>query len=220
MTFLFVHSAPPFFCFDWGGNAEKKDLVSNLRLTRSFHFLVTSSRIPRHFVPGGSRLHSQWLVLSLLEYVKQKRKSGRCYVFLDEPQEIDGWDAPRKAETHKPRIKEPNRFWGIDMTKVMIPAFGWVYLHVVLDWGTKKLLSTHLSLTSKASDWIFALNEAVNLQFPDGIRGAEFIPYLVSDHGCQPTSTSFFNPCFSKCAQFSGRYLPTALYLFPKTQQK
>ena len=27
----------------------------------------------------------------LLEYVKGRRKSGRCYVFLDEPQEIDGW---------------------------------------------------------------------------------------------------------------------------------
>ena len=33
--------------------------------------------------------------------------------------------APRKAKTH--------RYWGIDMTKVMIPAFGWVYLHVVID---------------------------------------------------------------------------------------
>jgi len=29
---------------------------------------------------------------SVLEYVKQRRASGRCYVFLDEPQEIDGWE--------------------------------------------------------------------------------------------------------------------------------
>ena len=28
---------------------------------------------------------------SLFEYVNKRRKSGRCYVFLDEPQEIDGW---------------------------------------------------------------------------------------------------------------------------------
>ena len=28
---------------------------------------------------------------SLLEYVNKKRKNGRCYVFLDEPQEIKGW---------------------------------------------------------------------------------------------------------------------------------
>lgn len=60
--------------------------------------------------------------------------------------------APRKAKTQKPRTVIPNRYWGIDMTKVMIPAFGWVYLHVVIDWGTKKLLSAHMSLTSSLSD--------------------------------------------------------------------
>ena len=79
--------------------------------------------------------------------------------------------------------------------KVMIPAFGWVYLHVVIDWGTKKLLSTHMSLTSKSADWIEALNEAVNLQFPDGVKDATVIPELVSDHGSQPTSASFFMAC-------------------------
>ena len=84
--------------------------------------------------------------------------------------------APRKAITHKPRTIEPNRYWGIDMTKVMIPTFGWAYLHVVIDWGTKKLLSTHMSLTSKSADWIAALNEAVNLQFPNGIMEAPYIP--------------------------------------------
>jgi len=104
--------------------------------------------------------------------------------------------APRKAVKHKPRTVEPNLYWGIDMTKVMIPAFGWVYLHVVIDWGTKKLLSTHMSLTSKSADWIQALNEAVNLQFPDGIKDATVIPELVSDHGSQPTSAAFFRACF------------------------
>lgn len=103
--------------------------------------------------------------------------------------------APRKAVTHKPRTVEPNRYWGIDMTKVMIPSFGWVYLHVVLDWGSKKLLSTHMSLTSKSADWIDALSEAVNLQYPDGIGDAAVIPELVSDHGSQPTSTAFFKAC-------------------------
>lgn len=103
--------------------------------------------------------------------------------------------APRKAVTHKPRTIEPNRYWGIDMTKVMIPVFGWIYLHVVIDWGTKKLLSAHMSLTSKTADWIAALNEAVNLQFPEGIKDAACIPELVSDHGCQPTSTAFFKAC-------------------------
>lgn len=103
--------------------------------------------------------------------------------------------APRKAVTHKPRTKEPNCYWGIDMTKVMIPTFGWIYLHVVIDWGSKKLLSTHMSLTSKSSDWITALNEAVNLQFPNGIKETQYIPCLVSDHGSQPTSKAFLKAC-------------------------
>ena len=48
---------------------------------------------------------------------------------------------------------------------------------------------------SKSSDWIAALNEAVNLQFPNGIRESIIIPELVRDHGCQPTSTAFFMAC-------------------------
>lgn len=103
--------------------------------------------------------------------------------------------APRKAVTHKARTIEPNRYWGIDMTKIMIPVFGWIYLHVVIDWGTKKLLSTHMSLSSKSADWIAALNEAVNLQFPNGIKESPYIPELISDHGCQPTSTAFMRAC-------------------------
>lgn len=46
--------------------------------------------------------------------------------------------AKRKADTRKPRPTRPNEWWGIDMTKVMIEDFGWVYVVVVLDWHTKK----------------------------------------------------------------------------------
>ncbi|MGN0870712.1 MAG: IS3 family transposase [Victivallales bacterium] len=97
--------------------------------------------------------------------------------------------APRKTVTHKPRTIEPNRYWGIDMTKVMIPNFGWIYLHVVIDWGTKKLLSAHVSLTSKSADRITALNEAVNLQFPDGISEGP----LYSGTGQHSWMSTYFN---------------------------
>ncbi len=103
--------------------------------------------------------------------------------------------ATRTNTLHKPRTYEPNKYWGIDMTKVMIPAFGWVYIHVVIDWGSKKLLSTHMSLTSKTNDWIDALNEAVNKQYPNGIKSSLSIPCLVSDHGSQPTSGTFKKAC-------------------------
>ena len=84
--------------------------------------------------------------------------------------------APRKAKTQKSETVIPNRYWGIDMMKVMISTFGWGYLPVGIDWGTKKLLSAHMSLSGKSSDWIAALNEAVNLQFPNGIREVIVIP--------------------------------------------
>ena len=35
----------------------------------------------------------------------------------------------------KPRASRPNEYWGTDMTKVMIPAFGWLYLVIVLEIG-------------------------------------------------------------------------------------
>lgn len=103
--------------------------------------------------------------------------------------------ANRTRTKDKPRTEIPNEYWGIDMTKVLIPSAGWLYVHVAIDWGSKKLLSVNPSLTSKSSDWIDTLNEAVNVQFPNGIREAEWLPHLVSDNGCQPTSKAFNNAC-------------------------
>lgn len=39
--------------------------------------------------------------------------------------------AKRKPIGHKPRPSRPNQWWGIDMTKVMIEGFGWVYVVIV-----------------------------------------------------------------------------------------
>lgn len=33
----------------------------------------------------------------------------------------------------KPRAEYPNEFWGIDMTKIRMRTWGWLYLTVVLD---------------------------------------------------------------------------------------
>ena len=101
--------------------------------------------------------------------------------------------ATREAKTRKPITDMPNRVWGTDMTKVMT-AEGWTYVHVVIDWGSKKLLALQASLTSRASDWINALDMAVNMQFPDGIKRDdpyEPVPSIVSDNGCQPTSRAY-----------------------------
>ena len=102
--------------------------------------------------------------------------------------------AKRTPTRSKPRANKPNEIWGIDMTKVIVDSWGWVYLHVVLDWGSKKIVGWQLSPRSKTVDWLEALSGAVNEQFPEGIRESEGLK-LVSDNGCQPTSVSFMAAC-------------------------
>jgi putative transposase len=70
--------------------------------------------------------------------------------------------ARRKADTRKPRPTQPNEWWGIDMTKTMIEGFGWVYVVVVLDWHSKKVVGYHAGLEAGAWHWLVALNRAVN----------------------------------------------------------
>ena len=87
----------------------------------------------------------------------------------------------------KPRAERPNSIWGIDMTKIMIEGYGWVYLQVVLDWYTKKIVGYSLRKSSKTSDWLEALGNAINEQFPEGIKDTLKMPLrLITDNGCQP----------------------------------
>ena len=59
--------------------------------------------------------------------------------------------ACRTPERSKPKTTVPNELWGIDMTKVFVESWGWVYLHVVKDWGSKKIVGWQLSARSKTS---------------------------------------------------------------------
>ena len=47
--------------------------------------------------------------------------------------------AKRVSERPKPRPDRPKQWWGIDMTKVMTES-GWVYVEIVMDWYTKKIV--------------------------------------------------------------------------------
>jgi putative transposase len=89
----------------------------------------------------------------------------------------------------KPRAQQPNQYWGIDMTKFMIPTFGWTYLVIVLDWYTKKIVGWDLALRSRAQEWKQVLEQAVLAEFPEGVRGQGL--NLISDNGTQPTAVSF-----------------------------
>ena len=105
--------------------------------------------------------------------------------------------AKRTLNRPKPRGYRINQFWGIDMTKVYIQNSGWIYVHIVIDWFTKEVLSCHISNTSTTKDWAICVNESVNKCFPRGIDLAEKCPQLISDNGCQPTSKSFMQYCYA-----------------------
>jgi len=40
----------------------------------------------------------------------------------------------------KGRAERPHEIWGIDMTKFLVAGLGWVYLVIVIDWYTKKIV--------------------------------------------------------------------------------
>ena len=69
--------------------------------------------------------------------------------------------AVRASQKSKPRPTRPCQWWGIDMTKVMVEGFGWMYIVVVLDWYTKKLVGWYGGMQCRSCHWLEALDEAV-----------------------------------------------------------
>jgi len=101
--------------------------------------------------------------------------------------------AVRTSQRNKPRPTRPCQWWGVDMTKVMVDGFGWMYIVVVLDWYTKKIVGYYADIQSRSCHWLEALDDAVNREFPYGARGSELS--LMSDNGSQPTSVAFMKAC-------------------------
>jgi transposase InsO family protein len=105
----------------------------------------------------------------------------------------DKLKAKRTPSRSKPKPTKPNEWWGIDMTKVLVEGFGWIYVIVVLDWYSKVIVGYEASMRCTTLQWLVALDRAVNRQFPDGARGQGLS--LMSDNGCQPTSVAFMQTC-------------------------
>lgn len=119
------------------------------------------------------------------------RLMGRYGLLVKKNQKLR---AVRTLPKSKPRAEKPNKIWGIDMTKILTVC-GWIYLVVVLDWYTKKIVGWQVATNARTEQWLEALNLAVNQQFPKGIKDAASQPKLVSDNGSQPTSAAFMKEC-------------------------
>ena len=101
--------------------------------------------------------------------------------------------AKRTPTRSKPKPHRPNQWWGIDMTKVLVEPEGWLYIVLVLDWYTKKIVGCQVGKRSTAQDWLEAVEMGLQQQFPDGVKEQGL--YLMSDNGCQPTGKVFTKTC-------------------------
>ena len=83
----------------------------------------------------------------------------------------------------------PNRLWATDMTSLMLSTMQRLYLVVVLDICTRRIVGWHLSPRCRSREWILALEQAIHHEFPGGVREADLT--LRSDNGSQPTSKAY-----------------------------
>ncbi len=83
----------------------------------------------------------------------------------------------------------PNTLWATDMTSIMLSTLQRVYLIVVMDVFTRRIVGYHLSNRCRSREWILALEQAVHEEFPEGVRGKQL--RLRSDNGSQPTSKAY-----------------------------
>jgi transposase InsO family protein len=135
-----------------------------------------------------------WAWLTYRDHKKISRR--RVYRIMKENDLLvkpKQYKAKRKPGTSKPRAHKPNQFWGIDMSKFFVQGLGWLYLVIVLDWFSKKVVGYKIDTRSRSKEWIEALDMAVIKQCPDGSRHHTLC--LVSDNGSQPTSVAFMRAC-------------------------
>jgi len=101
------------------------------------------------------------------------------------------------------------------MAKFYVQSFGWVYLVIVLDWYSKKIVGYKLNIRSKADDWIVALNMAVDNNCPLGSR--EYELHLMSDNGSQPTSEKYENAVRRLSDYLASNLLQTVIPILKET---
>jgi putative transposase len=89
----------------------------------------------------------------------------------------------------RPAIVKPNQVWAMDMTCFMLSGGQKLFLVVVLDIFSRRIVGWHLSFRCRAGEWLKALDSALQAEFPAGVRGSGL--RLRMDNGCQPTSRLF-----------------------------
>lgn len=94
-----------------------------------------------------------------------------------------------RSKGQRTKADAPNKLWSTDMTSWVLSTMQKVFLIIVMDIFTRRIVGWHLSTRCRSREWIQALEEAVHKEFPDGVRSKNLI--LRSDNGSQPTSRNY-----------------------------
>lgn len=172
--------------------SDKKNLKKKKKDKQNGKLVKLMKRIKNEKPFFGYRRMWAWLWRREGFYMNKKR----VYRLMKENKllcQVKRYKAKRISKKSKPRPSHKNQWWGIDMTKFLVGKLGWVYLVVVIDWYTKKLIGYRVSTRCRSGEWKSALQKAVNTACPIGSR--EYEINLMADNGCQPTSVAFINEC-------------------------
>ncbi len=96
---------------------------------------------------------------------------------------------PKRRPVAQPQATAPRQAWQIDMTSLVLSDATRLFLVLVLDVFTRKIVGRTLSRRCRAREWTQAIDQAVLAEFPDGVRGRGLV--CRSDNGCQPTSRHY-----------------------------
>ena len=117
------------------------------------------------------------------------QEAGISAIYPKKRHRYPAGEVARGADNHLNReftASAPNQKWVGDITYLWT-ATGWMYLAVVLDLFSRKVVGWHLSESSDTALVLAALNQAVTLRQIHTTSGVLFH----SDQGCQYTSHAF-----------------------------
>lgn len=100
----------------------------------------------------------------------------------------------RKTE-HRVFATRINQLWATDMTSFLLSSGKKVFLILVEDVFTRRIVGWHANQRCRAREWLHALDMALAAEFPDGVRGHDLT--LRMDNGCQPTSRLYQDALFT-----------------------
>lgn len=142
----------------------------------------------RHATYGHRRIRA---LLLKEEGLRVNRKTVLAIMHaLGLTQERLRWKAARPRRIERMAPDAPNRAWQIDMTSFALSDLTPLFLIVVIDCCTRKIVGWSLDRRCRAKEWVSALRTALDCQ---GLGDREQLSSLVlrSDNGAQPCSKHF-----------------------------